>query len=196
MTAPDDLHKPGKLHSAMASLGEPQATSQLVSVNTGERAPPSITQPEASDWCDGVGLYARAGVGPSAGPVISTTGNCVVAAWSKYSPSFACRIHLPRCGTSYIAHFKTHLGDTLLSCPLVWQYWAQKDYSQVSISSPAHLFYSKSNELRYNKKRQWSSRKGGDSFHLGNTSNSNGNRRRSSEKFTKELLKVMGNKGT
>lgn len=64
MTAPDDLHKPGKLHSGTRSLGQIQATLQLVLVNTGGRAPPSVTQSEASDWYDVVGLYARDVDGP------------------------------------------------------------------------------------------------------------------------------------
>lgn len=56
-------------------MSELQATLQPVPVNTGERAPPSVTQPEASDWWDMVGLYARVVVGPYAGPVIGTTGS-------------------------------------------------------------------------------------------------------------------------
>lgn len=39
MTTPDNLHKPRKLHAGMTSLGELQATLQLVSLHTGERAP-------------------------------------------------------------------------------------------------------------------------------------------------------------
>lgn len=68
-TAADSLHKPEKLHSGTTNLGELQATLQLVSVNTEGRAPPSVTQPEASDWCDVIGLYTMVVVGPYARPM-------------------------------------------------------------------------------------------------------------------------------